>query len=78
MWNNHRGIEIGRALKKTDRIIIQQMVIDSIHAGKMKIIKKNSSGHYLDCSGSLIPADSLSGKWKNRKCLVPSNSFPEK
>jgi hypothetical protein len=77
MWNNHRGIEIGRALKESDRIIIQQMVIDSIHAGKMKIIKKNSSGHYLDCSGNLIPADSLSGKWENVKCLVPSNSLPD-
>lgn len=73
LWNNKKGIEIGRALKETDRIIIQQVVIDSIHAGKMRVIKKNSSGHYLDCGGTVIPSDSLSGKWENDKCLVPSN-----
>ncbi len=78
LWNNQKGLEIGMALKGADLIIIQQAIIDSIQSGKMRIIKKNSSGQYLDCEGNIIPPDSLSGRWENDKCLVPSNSLPDK
>ena len=73
MWNNHRGIEIGRAFKGESLIVIQQAIIDSIQSGKMRIIKKNISGQFLDCEGNVIPKDHLVGKWENEKCLVPSN-----
>ncbi len=73
MWNNHRGIKIGGKYEESSRIVIKQIVIDSIQAGVMRIIKKNSSGKYLDCEGNIIPPDSLNGKWENNKCLVPSD-----
>lgn len=78
LWNNQMGIEIGMAIKNPDRITIQQIVIDSIQSGKMKIIWKNKTERYLNCEGEIIPTDSLSGKWKNNKCLVPSNRLPQK
>ncbi|MEZ5194939.1 MAG: hypothetical protein R2764_00640 [Bacteroidales bacterium] len=78
LWNNRIGIEIGKTHKKDSRIILQQAVIDSIKAGKMRILYKNKSGQYLNCEGELIPQDSLSGKWENEKCLVPSNFIQEK
>ena len=77
LWNNKQGIEIGFALKGKDLIIIQQAIIDSIQSGKMKIIRKNSSGQFQDCDGNIILYDELFGKWENDKCLVPSNSLPE-
>ena len=73
MWNNHRGIEIGRKYQEASRLNTKQIVIDSIQAGVMRKIKKNYSGQYLDCEGNIIPPDSLKGKWENDKCLVPSD-----
>lgn len=73
LWNNQQGLEIGLDLKGKNLIVIQQTLIDSIQSGKMKIIKKNSQGQYLDCSGIVIPKENLINKWENNKCLVPSN-----
>ena len=74
LWNNEKGIEIGRANKDADRLTIQQIVIDSIKSGAMRIILKNKEGKYIDCQHNEIPPDSLEGRWENAKCLVPSNS----
>ena len=73
LWNNQKGIEIGKELKGNNLMIIQQAIIDSIQSGKMKIIKKNSQGQFLDCEGNVIPLENLIKKWENEKCLVPSN-----
>lgn len=75
LWNNEKGIEIGQEFKGNNLIIIQETIIDSILSGKMKIIRKNSSGQYLDCEGNVIPKDHLVGKWENEKCLVNSNQI---
>ena len=79
MCNNLKGIDIGKSLKlkgqksKLKFQFIQKAVIDSILNGKMVIIKKNQKGLFLDTKGSVIPSDSLKGKWINSKCLVRSN-----
>jgi len=73
LWNNQKGLEIGLILKGHELIIIQQAIIDSIQAGKMKIISKNASGQFLDCEGNIIPKENLIGIWENEKCLIPSN-----
>ncbi len=76
LWNNERGIEIGSKNKTASRLELQQMVIDSIQAGKMRIILKNKDHKYLDCQHNIIPDDSLAGKWETDRCLVPSNTKP--
>ena len=73
MWNNRVGISIGRNNRYTDIKLLQQIIIDSIQTGKMKIIKKNPTAKFLDCEDNIIPNDSLQGKWVNKKCLVPSD-----
>lgn len=73
LYNNKIGIEIAKANKKVKGIGLQQLVIVSILAGKMKILKKDSLGNFLDEENEIIPADSLKGKWNNGKCLVNSN-----
>lgn len=73
MWNNHRGIEIGKKYTDLSRASTKQMVIDSIQTGVMRIIWKNSEKEFLDCDGQVIPTKNHLGKWKNDKCLVPSN-----
>lgn len=74
LFNNKIGIELGKTSKKTSEKELQQIVIDAILAGKMKIIKKDSLGNFLDVKGNIIPADSLQGKWDNGKCIVNSNN----
>ncbi len=73
LWNNKKGIEIGRANKEADKIKLQQIVIDSVKSGTMRIILKNKEGNFVDCQNNEIPADSLAGRWENDKCLVPSD-----
>ncbi len=75
LWNNQKGLEVGLALKGKDLIIIQQTLIDSIQSGKMKIIKKNEKGQYLDCEGDVIPNDKVVNQWENEKCLLPSDKI---
>jgi len=72
-FNNRRGIEIGIINKDAEQGQIIQIILDSIQSGKMRIIKKNSTGEFLDQSDNIIPLDSLEGKWENNKELVPSD-----
>lgn len=74
LYNNKTGSVIGKSNKETEDKEIQILVIDAIIAGKMKIIKKDSIGNFLDIDNNIIPSDSLQGKWNNGKCLVNSNN----
>jgi len=75
LFNNSIGISIGNFNKKTSKQDIIQQLLDSLHAGKLRILRKNSSGIFLDCQGIIIPIDSLKGKWNTKKCLIPSNNL---
>ncbi|MFC4267879.1 DUF6973 domain-containing protein [Polaribacter marinivivus] len=73
LWNNEKGLELtrkGSAISKKGLIF---RVINAIHQGKMKIIKKDKKGNFLSCEGKVISVNSLKGKWKNNKCLVGSD-----
>lgn len=73
LYNNKVGAVIGKENKNIFGKDLQIIIIDAIKAGKMKIVKKDSIGNFLDEKGNIIPADSLQGKWENAKCLVDSN-----
>ena len=73
LFNNEIGIKFGRKNKHLSETDIQIMIIDAIIVGKMKIIKKDSLGNFLDEKNNIIIADSLKGRWDNGKCLVNSN-----
>jgi hypothetical protein len=74
LWNNDIGIKTGLLRKGIEPGYLMTTVIDSIRAGAMKIIAVNNAGHFLDCNGNIIPAENLTGKWENDKCLIPSDS----
>lgn len=77
LCNNNIGIEIGREAKAQNPAIsadsIKLIVIKYILNGKMKVIKKNKEGAFLDANDNIIKADSLVGKWENEKVLVSSD-----
>ncbi len=77
LYNNNIGIEIGLEIVKKSPSIsadsIKQIVISYILKGKMKIIKKNKNGEFLDANNNVISRESLVGKWENDKVLVISN-----
>jgi len=75
LFNNSIGISIGNFNKKTSKQDIIQQLLDSLHAGKLRILRKNNSGNFLDCQGKIIPLDSLKNKWNTRKCLIKSNNL---
>jgi hypothetical protein len=74
LWNNDAGLKIGRENHSASKPELQQIIIDALHKGQMKIIYKDRMGNFLNCQGHIIPIDSLQGKWENNKCLVPSGN----
>lgn len=76
LYNNNQGLSL--ILKNSDisKTGLIYRVINAILEGKMKIIKKDANGNFLTCDGQKITTNSLKGKWKNNKCLVPSNQIP--
>lgn len=73
LWNNEQGIKLVSKGSKIPKKGLIYRVINAIHQGKMKIIKKDKDGNFLTCDGIIILKSSLIGKWKNNKCLVISN-----
>ncbi len=74
LHNNRIGIQIiekNESLVKYDLI---EEVIFNIQLGKMKVIKKDDQGNFLNCAGNIIPLNSLEGTWENDKCLTNSRS----
>jgi len=74
LWNNKLGADLGASCREIENKIIQEMIINAINDGMLKIIKKNKSGRFLDANGNIIDPKELKGKWKNNKCLVNSNA----
>ena len=74
LFNNEVGLSLTIKGNKTPRKGLIYRVINAILEGKMKVIKKDKNGNFLTCNGDVIKAKSLQGKWKNTKCLVPSNT----
>lgn len=73
LWNNDVGIKIGKENKEASKLSLQQLIIDAVLAGDLRIINKDSNGNFLDSKNQVIPIEQLKGKWENDKCLLPSN-----
>lgn len=73
LYNNQVGISIGKRFSLGSRNELVEIVVDSINSGKMRILLKDKTGHFMDCDHKKIPLDSLKGKWNTKKCLIPSN-----
>jgi len=73
LWNNNIGLQIGKTNKGISSDSLKNIVIEYIQNGKMKIIKKNIQGQFINFEGNIIENDSLKGKWENQKVLVNSD-----
>ena len=73
LWNNNIGLQIGATNKGISSDSLKSIVIEHIRNGKMKIIKKNIQGQFLDINENIIESDSLKGKWENQKILINSD-----
>lgn len=73
LHNNEVGLTLTLKGEKIPRKGLVYRIINAIHEGKMRIIKKDKEGNFLSCDGKRIDKKTLKGKWKNNKCLVKSN-----
>ncbi|QTD36236.1 hypothetical protein JL193_08645 [Polaribacter batillariae] len=73
LYNNEEGLKLITKNSKVSKKGLIFRIVNAIHQGKMKIIKKDKNGNFLTCDGKIIPKESLKGKWKNEKCLIFSN-----
>lgn len=73
LFNNEIGLSLTKKGAKTSKKGLIYHVINKIHSGNLKVIKKDNSGNFLTCNNTFISKKSLKGKWENNKCLVNSN-----
>ena len=73
LFNNDEGIKLISKKSKVSQKGLVYRIINAIHQGKMKIIKKDKEGNFLTCDGEIISKESLKGKWENNKCLKSSS-----
>ena len=71
--NNDVGIEIGRDNKDTTQAELISVVKAAAMEGRLWVLKKDTSGNYLDWQDNVIPYEKWHGQWMNDKCLVPSD-----
>lgn len=74
LYNNCIGIQIIKKNELLSKYDLIEEVIFNIQLGKMKVIKKDDQGNFLNCAGKIIPLNSLEGTWENDKCLANSSS----
>ncbi len=74
LYNNEEGAKLSIQNPDVSKKELINIVIIEIKNGKMKILKKDDSGNFLNCKGKKIHIDSLRGKWENDKCLIFSNT----
>ncbi|MDY7394857.1 hypothetical protein UMM65_06360 [Aureibaculum sp. 2210JD6-5] len=73
LFNNQIGATLGKKYKNSSKENIVKYLLDAIRKGKLRILKKDSNGNFLNCQGQIIPVEDLKGKWENDKCLIPTN-----
>ncbi|WP_299105599.1 hypothetical protein [uncultured Tenacibaculum sp.] len=76
LFNNEVGLSLTKKGSKTPKQGLIYRIINLIHTGDLKVIKKDTEGNFLTCENEKISNTSLKGKWENNKCLVKSNYTP--
>lgn len=73
LYNNRIGADLALDSSPETSGELVNVIAEAIKAGRLKILKKNSRGNFLDCQGDVISEEELSGKWETAKCLVDSD-----
>jgi len=73
LYNNERGAAIGEQAKFLTTEQIVELVKLAVLDGRLKKIRKNKKGEFLNDNGELIPETEWKGKWENTKVLIQTN-----
>lgn len=73
LFNNDVGL--GMTYKNDSRLKSGLIfkIVNKIHQGNLKIIKKDTLGNYISCNGNVILVEEIRHTWENGKCVIPSN-----
>ena len=71
LQNNEIALHLAKEVKTLSAEEVKQKIILLIQSGKTYVMRRNKQGQYLDCSGTIIPQESLR-VWRTPKCLVMS------
>lgn len=72
LFNNKKGLEIGRKNKTISKEELQKLICTKILVGEMKVIMKDALGNSMDCKNNIIDLKKYSWKWNVPRCLVNS------
>ena len=75
--NNEIGLNIGAKNKNISLSDIKVKVIDKIKTGKCFILKRNSSGIFVDCNNNILEFNKFPSSWGNLKCIVATDLPPD-
>jgi len=73
LFNNQVGATLGKQYNKASKVTIINHLLEHLQQGKLRMLKKDNLGNFLNCQGQIISRDALKGKWDNNKCLIPTN-----
>ncbi len=72
LFNNSVGIHIFGNCKTIDKTTVQKKLLLALKEGKLKMIKKDGQGNFLNCEGEKIDLLIWKKTWGIPKCLVDS------
>lgn len=73
LFNNRAGAALALDSSSETAGELVNIIAEAIKAGRLKILKKDNRGNFLDCQGGVLFEEALSGKWETAKCLVDSD-----
>jgi hypothetical protein len=73
LFNNRMGADLALDSPPESAGELVNIIADAIKSGRLKILKKDNRGNFLDCQGNVLSGEALSGKWETAKCLVDSD-----
>jgi len=73
LWNNQVGAMLIRENPGVSEASLILLAKAGVKSGRCKIIKRDSSGEYLDEAGEIVQHEAWHGKWLNARCLVSSD-----
>jgi len=76
LLNNDWGIRFGEEHRISRTNMITEIII-ALGEGNLKVMRRDTKGHYLDRDGKHIDMELWKGKWNVPKKLVPSGHAPE-
>ena len=68
-----RNNEIASGFEAKTRNELLKKVLIAAKNGKLWKVKQNANGDFLDEESNVIPLESWSGKWENKRVLVPTD-----